>query len=1305
MSHRLSMAMSCVVLLSACGVDLRVRAEAQIVCDDSTQCPAGRVCVATVKKCLAPGTACIESRGGAWAPVADGNACPDAPNGICLLGACTTSTCGDGYLDRTRGEECDRGPDNNDVLPDACRTDCRLPSCGDGTLDTDEQCDKGAANSLRADCLPDVCRLNVCGDGYPNLDGALSHEECDDGNDNEHDACLRSCRLNVCGDEVVHSGVEDCDDGNSNPNDGCDACHFTRWDAVLLTGTGLPTPLAVNLAGPAAVALDAAGAIYVADRGNNRVIRYDPTTGLLSRIAGTGALGAANDDGPALRANLTPQALAIGRTGEIYVADAQAPHVSIRRIDPATGMIVRIAGTGGACTTASLPCGDGGLGLDATVGASLGALALSSSGEVIFSETDTHRLRLWAPASGVISTIAGTGTACAISTGPCGDGGDPVLATLKSPTGLAIASSGEVFFSDAGDSRVRKLNRARTLISAVAGNGVACCDKFCVPASACGDGVVGGATGSVFAAGGASLAFDAAGRLLVAEANNHRVRSLDLTTLTLTTVVGGGSFCTESSCGDGGPPTAAVMVSPSSIAVAGDGGLVVSDATLDRVRRVDPARTVVQAVIGSVSGAEVPPDGRAASAVGFQTPMGLAREPAGDLLVVDQGWSRLVRVRLASGLVELVAGTARACGGACGDGGPARDAGLNWPAVVLAVANGDIYIGESAGARVRRVTGASGIINTVAGDGTDCMAPYEPCGAGGAATSASLGEVRGVALDSVGNLYVASNRNRIWRVGLDGNIAIVVGGALYCATPTSACGDGGVAAGGLLNDPHGIVIDAADNLYIADSGDHRVRKVDSGTGKISTVAGSGVPCGTPLLACGDGGAATAAQLNGPLDVALDGAGRLYIADGGTHRIRRLELDATLTTVGGSGAAAWAGDGAPAHVASLGTLSALSVAPDGTVFFTDSGVVRRISSTSGKVEIVAGNVDPPGDGLLASGWLVNPAAMVIEPLGGSVLAAVGMFAGYHRVARVRLDVGQIDSVVGYPVPLGPTGQARYTALSDARGLALDPIGDGSGAVVYVNGAAGNAISRLQLHGTASASSWTVDAYANVSGAGPGFADGPAATAQFGGPLGLAFDAGERRLVVADTDNELIRVIDATGTVTTIAGTVGYAGFFGDDVPAADALFRSPKAVAVGPDHSIYVADSGNNRVRRIDLTSSPVSIRTVLGDGSPYSGADGKPARYAGVDTPNSLFVDPLGNVFVTSRTRVRVVTPGANGVVDGGSDEQLLTVYGSARDRFPEAATACLSAIVPGATGDTVFVADACQGYLVQVTRRCATCP
>jgi uncharacterized protein (TIGR03437 family) len=277
--------------------------------------------------------------------------------------------------------------------------------------------------------------------------------------------------------------------------------------------------------------------------------------------------------------------------------------------------------------------------------------------------------------------------------------------------------------------------------------------------------------------------------------------------------------------------------------------------------------------------------------------------------------------------------------GTNGDGGPASMASFAGPIDGIAIApNGNVYISESQGNVVRLIS-KNGIISTVAGTG---LPGY--LGDGGPAVSARLNGPSGLAVDAAGNLYIADGSS-VRKVSPDGTITTFAGTGSFSGDP----GDGGPATSALLQAPFGLAFDANGNLYISDQYANNVRKV-SPNGVITTVAGTG--SGGTL---GDGGPALSAQLLSPESIAIDGAGNLYIADFGNNRVRKVSTNGIITTVAGTGGFGYLGDGGPATGAQFYYISAVAIDPSGNLLIADenNSRVRRVTS-DGNIATIAGD---------------------------------------------------------------------------------------------------------------------------------------------------------------------------------------------------------------------------------------------------------------------------------------------------------------------------------------------------------------
>ena len=328
-------------------------------------------------------------------------------------------------------------------------------------------------------------------------------------------------------------------------------------------------------------------------------------------------------------------------------------------------------------------------------------------------------------------------------------------------------------------------------------------------------------------------------------------------------------------------------------------------------------------------------DGGPAVDAQLSRPWGVAVDGEGNLYIADGDNGRIRKVD-SSGTIDTVAGTGRL--GFSGDGGPATAARLRFPSGVATDDAGSLYIADQHNQRIRKVD-SSGIITTIAGTGARGYG-----GDGGPAAQARLNHPHGVATDGAGNVYIADYGNqRIRKVDTSGVITTVAGTGELGGRVS---GDGGLAVEAQLRNAHGVAMDGAGNLYIADTEGDRIRKVDS-SGVITTVAGTGEGGHG-----GDGGPATAATLKYPTGVAVDDAGNLYIVDCYDHRIRKVDSSGFITTIAGTGEGGHEGDGGPASQAQLNYPRRVALDGAGSLYITDTGnnrirVVRLKSLLTGE----------------------------------------------------------------------------------------------------------------------------------------------------------------------------------------------------------------------------------------------------------------------------------------------------------------------------------------------------------------------
>jgi uncharacterized protein (TIGR03437 family) len=741
----------------------------------------------------------------------------------------------------------------------------------------------------------------------------------------------------------------------------------------------------------------------------------------IETVAGSSLLG---DGGPAALAQIgTIQGVAADHLGNIYIADTD--HHRVRKVNSA-GVIGTIAGTGAPGFS-----GDGAAASVAQLKYPYG-LAVDLAGYLYIADLGNNRIRRVAP-DGIITTYAGGGHA-----GP-GDGGPASSAQLQTPRNVAIDTAGNLYIAEFEGHRIRKVTPDGR-IATVAGNGVA---------GFRGDGGLAANAQLAFPAG---LAIDRSGVLYIADSQNQRVRKI-IAGGNIVTAVGGSTsttllspiavavdsagnlFAADSTnlvhrytaagawntlagtgapgySGDGGPSQSAMLADVRDLAVDFSGNLLIADNV--RVRRVDPSGQI-QTVAGDGYLHAVGDGAQAANAM-LSGPSAVSLDAKGNLYIADTGTQRVRQVS-SSGVITTLAGTGVA--GYDRDQAQAASAELNWPTGVAAGLNGPVWIADSYNHRVRKVTG--GTIATFAGigasgTGSEGLAPQQT----------QLRGPRGVCADLGGTVYIVDTSNhRVLRVPPNGVVSTAAGNG----APGDA-GDGGQARLAQLNQPSACVVDSLGNLYIADTFSHRVRKVNI-AGVIGTVAGTGQP-GSAV----DNVQATVSPLNSPQGIAVDGNGNLFIADSANNRIREVTADGVISTIAGTGAAAFGGDGGDATSAQISTPLGLVVDGAGDIYFADSlnNRVRRLVPLAAAPEPPAATAPPLAvvsagsliQGAVAPGELITIFGSGMGPETGitGTTDANGLLTNLLGGAEVRFDgvaaplfyaqAGQINAQVPYSV---------------------------------------------------------------------------------------------------------------------------------------------------------------------------------------------------------------------------------------------------------------------------------------------------
>jgi uncharacterized protein (TIGR03437 family) len=376
----------------------------------------------------------------------------------------------------------------------------------------------------------------------------------------------------------------------------------------------------------------------------------------------------------------------------------------------------------------------------------------------------------------------------------------------------------------------------------------------------------------------------------------------------ITTVAGNGfgSPFNGGFSGDGGPATAAELYFPAGITVDASGNLFIADNRNNRIRKVSANGVITtfagngvaqpQTGFGTFSG-----DGGPATAAGLSLPSGVAIDASGNLFIADYLDNRIRKVST-NGIITTVAGNASCCGFS-GDGGPATAASLYNPTAVAVDSSGNLFIADTQNNRIRKVS-TDGIITTIAGNPPKCN--LSSCrgfsGDGGPATLAELNQPTDVAVDASGNIFIADSVNqRVRKVDHNGIIKTIAGTGPCQAVPCeSVVGVGGPATAAYLPFPARLALDSIGNLFISDSDANQILLVAASSGIMTVFAGIGTSkCGSNGCFTGDGGPASQAELDGPAAIALDASRDLFIADSGNNRIREVLAQATIkiTSIG------------------------------------------------------------------------------------------------------------------------------------------------------------------------------------------------------------------------------------------------------------------------------------------------------------------------------------------------------------------------------------------------------------------------
>jgi len=667
------------------------------------------------------------------------------------------------------------------------------------------------------------------------------------------------------------------------------------------------------------------------------------------------------------------------------------------------------------------------------------------------------------------------------------------------------------------------------------------------------------------------IAMDRQENVYIADTDNHRIRRFSLRTGVIETMAGTGR---EGDSSDGTLATLAALDAPTGVAVDLDGNVLFAEHDRNRILRINADTDRLEVVAGVGLDAGRINSGHPATASEIYSPEAIALDGLGNLFICQDDEARVVVVdERTQRLRELVDGGF----GNLGDGGPALDAELESPEDIAVDAWGNVFIADAYNYRVRYIDAATGHMEPLAGTGVIGFA-----GDGGPALAAELNQPRGLDVDQAGNVYIADTLNhRVRRVDrLTGVITTIAGTGV-----AGALGDDGSPTQAQLNFPDDVAVDELGNIVISDRGNHSIRWIDPSTDTIHTVAGTpGKPGRDSQISPRTLAYTTIIGLE------VDSEGRLYVSDSNPDHIVRTRTDGFLEVIAGTGKSGFSEDGMAALATPIANPNNMALLPNGDIVFgVSTNKILRLDASSGTISTLAGTAVAgySGDGAAAT------EAEIDDPIGIAVAPNGDIYFSDNDNDVVR----RIDAISGFIEHVAGTGDddfngddmlATVAALDSPQGLAFDSLGH-----LYIADSSNDRVRRVDA---------VTGLISTVAGNGSNDYSGDGGLAVEAGvdrPYDIAFDSTGRLVIASNADHSVRRVDMTNGIISTIAGT-GVSGNSGDGGLATVAQFDNPVRLAVGPDDTVFIADT-NDRVRAIDPTTGVIT--TVSGLISPVPTGD------------------------------------------------------------------------------------------------------
>jgi sugar lactone lactonase YvrE len=607
--------------------------------------------------------------------------------------------------------------------------------------------------------------------------------------------------------------------------------------------------------------------------------------------------------------------------------------------------------------------------------------------------------------------------------------------------------------------------------------------------------------------------------------------------------------------GDGGPAIDAELYNPSAIAVDGSGNLYIADTGNNKVRKVGTDGIII--TVAGTGDYGYSGDGNPALNAQLRNPAGVAVDAAGNLYIADKYNNRIRKVA-PNGIISTIAGTGE--NDYSGDGSLAVAAKLSSPGGVAVDAHGNVYIADTSNGRIRKVD-AAGIITTVAG-----KSDYGSfSGDGGPAVDADLNRPQTVAIDRDGNLYIAdTDNNRIRKVDTSGIISTVAGSS----ETDGYSGDGGPAVNAQLYEPEGVMVDGSGNLYISDTDNNRIRKVIS-NGNIITIAGTGENDYS-----GDGGPGILAKLNGPIGLAMDAGGNLYIADMYNYAIRKQTLyipsdDASLSNItlsSGTLSPAFA-PGTTAYSASVvNGVSSIRVTPttaDSLITVEVNGEHVASGSQSGDITLDVGENTITLVALAEDGVTTKTYTITVE-----------------RLRSSNANLSQLSLSSGTLTPAFAPNTTNYSANAVQSAITVIPALADDMATVEVNGAAvanGTASQPIPLAVGSNLITVKVTAQDNTTT--------------------KAYRINVTRTISANADLSGLTLSSGTLSPSFEAETTGYTASVGNDVSSIAVTATTVDSSAAVTVNDVPVASGEASAALMLVVGSNPITVKVTAENGT------------------------------------------------------------------------------------------------------------